>query len=718
MNCSATSVEEPSETTVADWNHGSSPELNERQRRQLLVEWNQTASDFPKNRCIHELFTEQAGRTPEAVAVVMGDQRLTYADLDRRSNQLAHYLRTLGVGPEFVVGLCVDRSLEMIVGLLGILKAGGAYLPLDTNYPCDRVAYMLKNAGVRLVLTWAGATAEFTSQEVRLVRLDLDWEVIAKQPESVPVSGVSSENLVYVMYTSGSSGKPKGVGIVHYNIARLVKNTNYVQINPADVFLQLAPVTFDAATFEIWGALLNGAKLSLYPAGRIVDLPKLKKLIQETGITILWLTSGLFNRIVDEDLLLLAPIKQLLVGGDVVSAPHVKRVLERISTCRIINGYGPTEGTTFSVCFVVPDSKFIETTVPIGRPVSNALLYVLDGDLEPVPAGVTGELYIGGAGLARGYFNHPDLTAESFIPNPFGVSGTRLYRTGDVVHYAEDGNVEFVGRMDYQVKVRGYRIELEEVETALLSDPAIRQAVVAALKDAQGDKRLVAYVVCADGSVPDLKTLRELLKERLPDYMIPSALVVLKALPLTLNGKVDRKALPVPERHPDHVTSQTPTEEAITEIWTEVLGTNSVGLQDDFFDLGGTSLGLISVVMRMSERFALPLDTSIVTQGATVSALAQAVREKQCSTGAAEQDAGTTAEEAITEIWTEVLGTNSVGLQDDFFDLGGTSLGLISVVMRMSERFALPLDTSIVTQGATVSALAQAVREKNSAVHA
>jgi aspartate racemase len=627
INCLAARSQEIPRKTVADWNQELPTELDEQQRRQLLIEWNHTASDFPKDRCIHELFAEQVSRSPGAVAVVIGDECLTYQELDRRANQLAHHLQALGVGPEVVVGLCIERSLEMIVGLLGISKAGGAYLPLDANYPCERVAYMLKDTRAPLILTWAGATAVFASQTVKLLRLDQDWEEIAKQPEVAPVSRATSENLVYVIYTSGSSGKPKGVGVVHYNVVRLVKNTNYVQISQKDVFLQLAPVTFDAATFEIWGALLNGAKLVLYPPDRMVDLIKLKRLIQESGISILWLTSGLFHRIVDEDLLLLAPIKQLLAGGDVVSAPHVKQVLEHIRTCQIINGYGPTECTTFSVCFRVSSSLSLETTVPIGRPVSNALVYVLDADLELVPVGIVGELYIGGAGLARGYFNRPSLTAESFLPNPFGAPGTRLYRTGDVVRFSDDGKLEFAGRMDFQVKVRGYRIELEEVEASLLLDQTIRQAVVTALEDAQGDKRLVAYVVC-DDPVPDLKRLREHLKPHLPDYMIPSALVVLKALPLTPNGKVDRKALPIPEWHSDQLASQLPVEKAIAEIWAQVLGTSEIGSQDDFFDLGGTSLGLISVVMKMSERFALPLDTSIVTQGATVSALAQAVKDR------------------------------------------------------------------------------------------
>jgi amino acid adenylation domain-containing protein len=708
LNCVTAGAEEVTGTIIPDQNRDLSSVLNEHQRRQVPVEWNDTASDFPRDRCIHELFTEQASRTPVAVAVVMGDRCLTYADLDSRANQVAHYLQTIGVGPEVVVGLCLDRSLEMIVGLLGILKAGGAYLPLDINYPPDRIAYLLRDAGVSVALTSVETDVALASHGVRTVRLELDSGVVADQPTTAPVSGTRSENLVYVIYTSGSSGRPKGVGVVHYNISRLVKNTNYVRITDNDVFLQLAPVTFDAATFEIWGALLNGAKLVLYPPDPILDVVKLKNLIQEAGVSILWLTAGLFHSIVDGDLLLLSPIKQLLAGGDVVSATHVKQVLEHIKDCCVINGYGPTEATTFSVCFPMSDASSLTTTVPIGRPVSNTTAYVLDTNLEPVLVGETGELYIGGAGLGRGYFNHPDLTAELFIPNPFGAYGSRLYRTGDMVRYCENGVLQFVGRMDFQVKVSGYRIELEEVEAALLSDETVRQAVVTALQDPKGDKRLAAYVVGAGEIAPDVKRLRQHLNHQLPEYMIPSAWFVLPQLPLTANGKIDRKALPLPEWHADQGSSQVRVEDAVAEIWASTLGVGSVGINDDFFDLGGTSLALINVVMEMSKRFALPLDTSIVTGGATVSALAQAVKEKMAATN----QQAPPVEQAVAEIWASTLGVGSVGINDDFFDLGGTSLALINVVMEMSKRFALPLDTSIVTGGATVSALAQAVKER------
>jgi len=626
--CAPTGVDGVEGTLLLDQTQGLPSETNTQQCSQLFIEWNDTATDFPKAACIHELFAEQAARTPAAVAVVMGDKCLTYGELDSRANQVAHYLRTLGVGPEAVVGLCLERSLEMLVGLMGILKAGGAYLPLDKNYPAEHISYVLKDAGVSAVLTSVETDSLFAPYGVQTVKLALDAEIVADQPKSALVSGASSENLVYVMYTSGSSGKPKGVGVVHYNVGRLVTKTNYVQIRPDDVFLQLAPVTFDASTFEIWGALLNGAKLVLYPSDPMLDLGKIKSIIHRDGVSILWLTAGLFNSIVDGDLMTLGPIGQLLVGGDVVSAIHVRRLLESIGTCRVINGYGPTEGTTFSVCFPVPGLSAIETIVPIGRPISNSTVYVLESGHLLVPAGATGELHIGGAGLARGYFHRADLTAESFVPNLFGDVGSRLYRTGDMVRYSKDGVLEFVGRVDSQVKVRGYRIELEEVEAALLSDPRIRQAAVVAQPEPRGDKRLVAYIVAAGDGEPDLKRVRENLSQRLPEYMIPSLFIVLDALPLTANGKVDRRALPSAEKRANRAPSQSGLEQAVSDIWASTLGVADVGVNDDFFDLGGTSLALINVVVEMGKRFAIPLDTSIVARGATVSALAQAVRER------------------------------------------------------------------------------------------
>ncbi|HYM75985.1 MAG TPA: non-ribosomal peptide synthetase [Candidatus Dormibacteraeota bacterium] len=700
-------VEDAAETSHSQPNHQSSLQLDEQQRHRLLVEWNDTASDFPKTQCVHELFAEQASKRPEAVALVAGNDCLTYGELDQRANQVAHYLRTLGIGREAVVGLCVERSLEMVIGLLGILKAGAAYLPLDKNYPEERIGYLLKDAGASVVLTSSETNDAFAPHGVHTIRVEQESR-IADQPTGAPAIGATAQNLAYVMYTSGSSGQPKGVGVVHQNISRLVRNTNYVRISTNDVFLQLAPITFDAATFEIWGALLNGATLVLYPPDSTLDLLKLKSVIHQTGISVLWLTVGLFNSIVDADALIVAPIRQLLVGGDAVSATHVRRLLAEISVCTVINGYGPTEGTTFSVCFPIPDLFAIEKTVPIGRPISNTTAYVFDSDRELAPIGATGELHIGGAGLARGYFRRADLTAQAFIPNAFGDCGSRLYCTGDMVRYSGDGVLEFVGRVDSQVKVRGYRIELEEVEAALLSDSRIRQATVVAQPDPGGDKRLVGYVVSAVGVEPDVKSVREELARRLPEYMVPSLLIVLDALPLTVNGKVDRRALPSPEKRGNGAPWRSDLERTVADIWAKALGVSDVGANDDFFDLGGTSLALINVVAEMSKRFAIPLDTSIVAGGATVSALADAVKERM----AALNQADPSAERTVAEIWAKALGVSDVGANDDFFDMGGTSLALINVVAEMSKRFAIPLDTSIVAGGATVKALAEAVRER------
>lgn len=682
-------------------------ETNEQQSRQL-VEWNDTARAFPKARCIHKLFSEQAARTPKRLAVGLDNDFLTYRELDRRGNQLAHYLRSMGVGPETVVGICSDRSLDLIVGLLGILKAGGAYLPLDISSPKERTHFVLKDADVSLVLVSQALEAAFAGAGIRTIRLDSAFPgTTAGHTAVAPRSGATADNLAYIMYTSGSVGTPKGVGVVNYNISRLVKNTNYVQITPDDVFLQLAPLTFDASTFEIWGALLNGARLILYPPTPVIDLNTLKSVIHRARITTLWLTAGLFNRIVDIDLSLLSPIKQLLVGGDVVSARHVRHALGVLQGCRIINGYGPTECTTFSTCFPIPDLSSAAKTVPIGRPISNSTAYVLDSDLKPVPIGQKGELYIGGLGVGRGYHKRPDLTAESFIPNPFSSIGTRLYKTGDIVRYSQDGQLEFIGRNDFQMKVRGFRIESEEVEAALLLNQNIRSAVVLAAPDGCGDKRLVVYVVPACHCAPTLKDIRDHLRHHVPEYMLPSALVLLDDLPLTSNGKIDRKALLLPEPHVDSAAPPNNIEEAIVDIWRSILGAKDVGLDDEFFDLGGTSLELINVVVEMGKRFGIPLDASIVAGGATVAALSRAVR-----TCPAMRCGRLYPEETITEIWKSTLGINELSRNDDFFELGGTSLALINVVVEMTRLFDVPLDTSIITGGATVSSLAERVRER------
>ena len=595
----------------------------------LLHEWNDTACDYPRDRCVHEIFAERAAATPEAPAVVCSDRRLTYGELDREANRLAHYLRAHGVGPEIVVGLCVERSMEMVVGLLGILKAGGAYLPLDPAYPHGRLAYMLRDLGVRLVLAAASTAEVLAAHDVRLLRLDAERAAIRVCPADAPESGAAAGNLAYVMYTSGSTGEPKGIAVVHYNVSRLVIGANYVDIEPNDVFLQLAPLAFDAATFEIWGALLNGATLALYPYP-FVDFNKLKEVIEDAGVSILWLAAGLFHRIVDQCLPILAPVEQLLAGGDALSAPHVKRVLEELPGCRVINGYGPTECTTFSVCGRITGPDAIGARVPIGRPVSNARAYVLGPDLELLPIGTPGELCIGGDGLARGYVNNPALTAARFVADPFGPPGGRLYRTGDLVRHRPNGDLEFLGRLDRQLKVRGFRVEPGEIEGALLSHPAIHQAVVVAQPDTAGDKRLIAYVVGDSGGVPERRQLLAHLKARVPDYMLPAGFVMLDELPLTPNGKVDHAALPPPDWAPASRrrtgAPQTPIEKAVADIWSSVLKIDDIRVTDDFLALGGADAALADALARIGTRFGVALEAGPPGAGVTVAGLVNRVR--------------------------------------------------------------------------------------------
>ena len=512
------------------------------------MEWNDTARAIP-SATLPELFAAQVAKTPDATAVVLEDERLTYRELDARSSQLAHHLRAHGVGPEVVVGLCVERSLEMLVGLLGILKAGGAYLPLDPDYPPERLAFMLDDAGAPVLVTHSALLDRLPEHHARIVCLDADWPAIAAQPTSAPALALDPQNTVYVTYTSGSTGTPKGVVIAHHNVVRLVKSANYVELTPDDVFLQLAPLSFDASTFEIWGALLNGARLVIYPDDAF-ELARLKRVVAEAGISVLWLTAALFHQVVDEDLPAIACVRKLLAGGDVLSATHVRQVIEAGTGCQLINGYGPTEGTTFSACFPARGPTTFRDSVPIGRPISNTQVYVLDGGLQPVPAGVAGELYIAGAGLARGYLGRAGLTAERFVADPFGPAGSRMYRTGDLARWRADGVLDFLGRADAQVKLRGFRIEPGEIEAALLRHADVAQAAVIAREDEPGDKRLVAYVVAAAGASADAAALRAHLAASLPDYMVPSAFVVLDKLPLTPNGKLDRKALPAPDFAP------------------------------------------------------------------------------------------------------------------------------------------------------------------------
>ncbi len=483
------------ESLATQWNAPiwQLPLLNATERHQLLIEWNNTATPYPADKCIHQLFEEQVERTPDQVAVVFEEKQLTYQELNQRANQLAHYLITLGVQADSLVGICVERSMEMVIGLLGILKAGGAYVPLEPAYPKERLTFMLTDAQVSVLLTQTALQAKLPATTAQIVCLDAGlrspWVTFNQQNPSVLVQ---PHNLAYVIYTSGSTGHPKGALIVHQGVVRLVRHTNYINIDEQEVFLQLAPLAFDASTLEVWAPLLNGGHLAVMSPGP-ASLSDIGQAIHHYGVTTLWLTASLFHLMVEERLTDLQPLHQLLAGGDVLAVPQVNKAVAALTQGRLINGYGPTENTTFTCCYTIPKHTVITGSVPIGKPIANTQVYILDSWMQPVPVGVVGELYIGGAGLAREYLNQPELTAAKFVPNPYGEG--RLYKTGDRVQWLPEGNIEFLGRFDHQVKLRGFRIELGEIEATLTSHSAVREAVAMLREDSLGEPSLTAYLV-------------------------------------------------------------------------------------------------------------------------------------------------------------------------------------------------------------------------------
>ncbi|MEM1368005.1 MAG: amino acid adenylation domain-containing protein [Cyanobacteria bacterium P01_H01_bin.15] len=596
------------------------------ERQQLLVDWNQTKTDYPKDDSIHKLFEAQVNKTPNAIAVVDGEQLLTYHELNDRANQLAHYLLLLGLETESRIGICLERSLDLIIGFLAILKAGGAYVPLDLSYPEQRLAHMVQDADIHCLLCRRVGHSRlgfYSGQRIYFEDIPDDIERLSQLPH------ITGSHLAYVNFTSGSTGMPKGVAVNHRGVVRLVINPNYVSIEEHDVFLQLAPVSFDAATFEIWGALLNGAKLILYPEP-LPDLEQLGCILQREAVTILWLTAGLFDVVVEKNLGALASVKQLLAGGDVLSPLRVRQLLDTYPNCTLINGYGPTENTTFTCCYQIPHSFDPSRSLPIGRPIANTQVYVLDHDLEPVPVGVHGELFIGGDGLARGYLNRPELTAQSWLTSPFNPT-ERLYRTGDIVRYLADGNLEFIGRRDRQVKIRGFRIELGEIEAQLNSIPGCEAAIAVVQENSLGNKRLIAYGIPSKETALDIAAVKEYLVSKLPDYMIPSAVVSLEAFPLTPSGKIDRKALPIPEFLPEEraVAPRDQLEEELVTIWQQVLGIESIGIRDDFFELGGHSLLAIKLFSEIEKKWHRALPLATLFQARTISELATVIRERQ-----------------------------------------------------------------------------------------
>ncbi|NRD59326.1 non-ribosomal peptide synthetase, partial [Corallococcus exiguus] len=604
--------------------------LTEAERQQVLKGWNATEQEYARESSIAEEFSRQVEQRPDAVAVECGEEKLTYRQLDERANQLAHLLRSKGVGAEERVGLCLERSVELVVALVGIAKSGGAYVPLEADYPQARLEQMVSEVKPRVVVTRRALAEKLPVQGMECVLLEEVQEQLAQQPKHAPRSGVGGRNLAYIDFTSGSTGKPKGVCTEQRGVLRTVKGTKYAHLGPEETLLLIAPVSFDASTLEVWGSLLNGARLVVYPPGPVGDVEELKRVVKGKGVTTLHLTAGLFAQVVDADVEVLRGLKQLLTGGDVVSAPHVRRVVEELKV-PVTACYGPTENTLFTSCHRMTEGSQVGEVVAIGHPIGNTRVYVLDAALNPVPVGVAGELYAAGEGVARGYLGSAELTAERFVPDVHGgLSGERMYRTGDLARWRADGTLEFLGRADTQVKVRGFRIELGEVEGALRAHPAVKEAVVVAKGQGAGDKRLIAYVVPKAEGWPGVSGLREHVKAKLPEYMVPSAFVALETLPLTSNGKVDRKALPEPESvRPElarqYVAPRTEVETTLAEVWAQVLGLNRVGVQDNFFELGGDSILSLQVVAR-ARRAGLEISPRQLFQKQTVEELAQVAK--------------------------------------------------------------------------------------------
>jgi amino acid adenylation domain-containing protein len=590
------------------------------------------------------LFENQVKQNPDAIAVIYEDVEtlhplvlhMTYRELNIRSNKLAHHLQKLGVGADVLVGICVEPSPEMIVGLLAILKAGGAYVPLDPSYPQERLNFMLEDAQVPVLVTQEKLIKHFEAFPNPIIYIDKDWEIIAQESEENLTSSLTSDNLAYVIYTSGSTGKPKGVAVTHKAVNRLVCNTNYVKLERTDKIAQASNTSFDAATFEIWGALLNGAQLIGISKDVIISPHEFALQLRQKGISVLFLTTALFQQIARDVPQAFASLGYLLFGGETVDMRWVIKVIKNGSPKQLIHVYGPTESTTFSSSYCVEELPESATSIPIGRPITNTQIYLLDEHLQPVPVGVVGELYIGGDGLAREYLNHPELTAERFIPNPFtSKAKARLYKTGDLGRYLPDGNIEFLGRIDNQVKIRGFRIELGEIEAVLSQHPAVEETIVIATEDIPGDKNLVAYIVPNQEQIQTqeaqslVSLLREFLKEKLPEYMVPRAYVVIESLPLTPNGKVDRRALPAPDTlifdKQNYLAPRTHVEEALVEIWAKVLGKEQVGINDNFFELGGHSLLATQLVSRIRDAFQIDLSVRNLFEAPTVGQLARYV---------------------------------------------------------------------------------------------
>jgi aspartate racemase len=645
-----------------------------------LAQWNQTETEFPRELCIHELVEAQAARTPNAIAVEYADQRLTYRELVERANQLAHFLRRRGVERESRVGICLRRSLELPVALLAVLKAGGACVPLDPAYPKERLEYMLEDSQTALVLTQPGLLAEVTDFNAEMVTLDADWNSFSRESTENVRSDVKPDNLAYLIYTSGSTGKPRGVllthlGLVNHNAAAV----KLFGITPADRMAQFASISFDIAIEEIFPTWIAGAALVIREEDASLAVGDFLRWVSERKVTALDLPTAYWHELVGElsesTLKLPESLRIVIVGGEKASSTKLA-AWRKVAGSRVrwVNTYGPTETSVIVTAFEPDSSEEIPAILPIGRPIANTKIHILDANLQPLPVGIPGDLYVSGPGLARGYLNRPEVTAEKFISDPFAAQpGARMYKTGDVARYLASGEIEFAGRTDDQVKIRGYRVELKEIESVLGSYAAVREVVVVA-RETDGGKNLVAYVVPAREQVPTGSELRAYLKQRLPHYMVPSAFVLLEAMPKTPNGKVDRRGMPAPKpadftEPNEYIAPTDELEKQLTKIWAAVLSKESIGIRDNFFDLGGHSLLAARLMHRIEQTLGQRLPLAALLQAPTVEQFAALLRQEGWSAS-----------------WSSLVAIQAEGSRPPFFcvhGVGGNVVGFRDLARHM-----------------------------------
>lgn len=708
--------------------------LRRRHRFRSLV----SSEARPVRQCIHKLFESQVEQTPNATALIFENQRWSYRELNHRANQLAHHLQQLGVKPEVLVGIFVERSMEMLVALLGVLKAGGGYVPLDPTYPQERLAFMLEDTRAAVLLTQKKWATLLPSEGLEVVCLDTDWDFIDKRDQSNPASEITADNVAYVIYTSGSTGKPKGVVIPHGSItSHCLDVKRLYNLKSSDRVLQFSSFSFDASVEQILSTLISGACLVLR-SSEVWSATEFFQKISDLGITIADLPTAYWRQLAQAAPHVIAQLSNhqlrlVIVGGEAM-IPNDLTLWQQtpLKSVRLLNVYGPTETTITATAFeLFPQSKesLSFQNIPIGRPLGNRKIYILNKRGHPVPIGVPGELYIGGAGLARGYLNRPELTAEKFIPDPFSnESGARMYKTGDLVRSLADGNIEFLGRIDNQVKIRGFRIELGEIEAALTEHESVGQAVVTVREDGPGDKYLTAYVIPALDRSTATAGLGRYLRSKLPEYMLPRYMVELEAFPLLPNGKIDRKALPAPQResatdHETHVPPRNPTEEVLVQIWADVLAVPQVGIYDDFFDLGGNSLLAVRLMAVIQQRFGVELPLQALFETPTVAWLADKL---STMIGAARTDGvlkvatdpsephqpRTATEHHLLAIWERLLNIRPVGIHDNFLELQGRAVLLDQMLVEVRSTFGmfaegLPVNTFV--ENPTIATLARII---------